>query len=35
MSDHVFNTVSAKAKDALVNKDDGSIVVYQHPSRKA
>lgn len=34
MINHVFNTVSAKVKDTLVNKDDGSIIIYQHPKCK-
>ena len=35
MVDHVFNTVSAKVKDALINKNDDSVIVYQHPKRKS
>ena len=34
MSYHVFNTVSAKVRDAIINKDDSSIIVYQHSKRK-
>lgn len=34
MIDHVFNTVSAKVKDTLIDKNDGSVVVYQHQKCK-
>lgn len=34
MINHVFNTVSAKVKDTLIDKNDGSIIVYQHQKRK-
>lgn len=34
MINHTFNTMSAKVKDALINKNDGSIIIYQHPKRK-
>ena len=34
MINHAFHTVSAKVEDTLINKDDGSIVVYQHPKHK-